>query len=140
MSLPDCRDVCDIVLQRLAEIGFDTCDDEDHTPVIEALDRIRFVRTEEKEPQVVESPELRDAKIIAEEILRIVATDKGHPGESIREHIGEQIDLSDEAMSDAWETIKKNRIQKGEIESLLADHSILPGDVGIHDKQYSEEA
>lgn len=44
-----CSDVCEIVHQKLIELGFKINDsDEDHTDIIEALEKVRFVKVEER--------------------------------------------------------------------------------------------
>ncbi len=44
---PGCSDVCEIVHERLIELGFKIDNDnEDHTDMIEALEKIKFVRVE----------------------------------------------------------------------------------------------
>jgi len=58
------------------------------------------------------SPELKDARIIAEEVLRIVSQQESHAAEDMREFIGRELDLSDAAILEAWETIEQNRIKK----------------------------
>ena len=56
------------------------------------------------------SPELHEARGTAEEILRIVATEKGNLfAEDVREYIGRELDLTDDAMFKAWEAIKNER-------------------------------
>lgn len=43
-----CSDVCEIVHQKLNELGFKIDDnDEDHTDIIEALKKVRFVKVED---------------------------------------------------------------------------------------------
>ncbi len=44
MSLPDCTDVCEIIIQELARLGFKVSDDEDHTEMIEQLAQCKLVR------------------------------------------------------------------------------------------------
>lgn len=44
MSLPDCTDICDIIIQQLTDLGFKVSDDEDHTEMIEQLARCKLVR------------------------------------------------------------------------------------------------
>lgn len=45
---PSCSDVCEIVHKRLNELGFKIDEiDEDHTDMIEALEKVRFVKVEE---------------------------------------------------------------------------------------------
>lgn len=45
---PSCSDVCEIIHEKLNELGFKIDDsDEDHTDMIEALGKIRFVKVEE---------------------------------------------------------------------------------------------
>jgi len=51
--------------------------------------------------------ELKEAQLIAEETLRVIAT---HPDAyNIRQFVGAEIDLSDEAMIEALNTIEKAR-------------------------------
>jgi hypothetical protein len=59
-----------------------------------------------------ESPELHEARIIAGEVLRIVSRQDSHSSEDMRELIGRELDLSDTAILEAWETIERNRIGK----------------------------
>lgn len=44
MSLPDCTDICDIIIQQLTDLGFKVSDDEDHTEMIEQLAQCKLVR------------------------------------------------------------------------------------------------
>ncbi len=45
---PCCSDVCEIVQRRLTELGFKIDNDNgDHTDMIEALEKIKFVKVEE---------------------------------------------------------------------------------------------
>jgi hypothetical protein len=60
------------------------------------------------------SPKLREARLIAEETLGLVVTRNGNlfgklDMEDMREFIGNELDLTDEALIEAWETIKKSR-------------------------------
>jgi len=60
-----------------------------------------------------EPPELRGARLVAEEVMRLVVTRNGnHFGkldmEGMREFIGSELDLTDEALIEAWETLKKS--------------------------------
>ncbi|MFZ3166793.1 MAG: hypothetical protein WA130_04195 [Candidatus Methanoperedens sp.] len=69
--------------------------------LIEALDT--------KEP-----PKLRGARLVAEEVMRLVVTRNGNlfgklDMEGMREFIGSELDLTDEALIEAWETIKSSR-------------------------------
>jgi len=51
--------------------------------------------------------ELKEAQLIAEETLRVIAT---HPDAyNIRQFVGAEIDLSDEAMIEALKTIERVR-------------------------------
>ena len=44
---PGCSDVCEIVHERLIGLGFNIDNDnEDHTDMIEALEKIKFVKVE----------------------------------------------------------------------------------------------
>ena len=45
---PGCSDVCEIVHEKLIELGFKIDNNnEDHTDMIEALEKIKFVKVEE---------------------------------------------------------------------------------------------
>ncbi len=44
MSLPDCTDICEIIIQELTRLGFKVSDDEDHTEMIEQLAQCKLVR------------------------------------------------------------------------------------------------
>jgi len=45
---PGCSDVCEIVQERLIELGFKIDgNNEDHADMIEALEKIKFVKVEE---------------------------------------------------------------------------------------------
>lgn len=45
---PSCSDVCEIVHKKLSELGFQIDEsDEDHTDMIEALEKVRFLKVEE---------------------------------------------------------------------------------------------
>ncbi len=46
MSDISCSDVCEVVLARLGALGFKISDDPDHTDVLEALDKVTFVKDE----------------------------------------------------------------------------------------------
>lgn len=46
MSEVSCGEVCDEVLARLHTLGFEISDDPDHTDVLEALDKVTFVKDE----------------------------------------------------------------------------------------------
>lgn len=112
MSTYSCSDVCEIVYDRLKELEFDLDgSNEDHTDIIEALNKTVFVKDEDKALES-ESPELREARTTAEEVLRIVTTRQDHFAESFREYVGDALDLSDDALLEAWETIERNRIGK----------------------------
>lgn len=43
MSLPDCTDVCEVVIDALARLGFKFTDDPDHEDILEALGKVKFV-------------------------------------------------------------------------------------------------
>lgn len=59
------------------------------------------------------SPELKEARLVAEEILRIVSTREGNLfAEEMREFIGREIDLTDATLLEAWETIEQDRMKK----------------------------
>lgn len=59
------------------------------------------------------SPELKEARLVAEEVLRTVATRKGNLfAEDMREFIGRELDLTDAALLEAWETIEQDRMKK----------------------------
>ncbi len=59
------------------------------------------------------SPELKEARLVAEEILRIVSTREGNLfAEDMREFIGRELDLTDVALLEAWETIEQDRMKK----------------------------
>lgn len=67
------------------------------------------------------SPELREARLVAEEILKVLsvngpavlATQEGSSFvEDIREFIGSKLDLTDAALLEAWETIEQDRMKK----------------------------
>ena len=52
MSRPGCSDVCEILHDRLKDLGFNIDpDDEDHTDVIEALNKTVLIRDEDYCPQ-----------------------------------------------------------------------------------------
>lgn len=52
MSRPDCSDVCEIIHDRLKDLGFNIDpDDEDHTDVIEALNKTVLIRDEDYCPE-----------------------------------------------------------------------------------------
>ncbi len=203
MSRPDCSDVCEIIHDRLKDLGFNIDpDDEDHTDVIEALNKTVLIRDGDYCPQcetvcskvstmleaagfeidgehdaeplsrlshldltnrltelldalysgsyygrfgeiaevrgrkiesshfsrmntaslqlLIEtieslraSPELREARLTAEEVLRIVSIREGNLfAEDMREFIGRELDLTDAAMLEAWETIEQDRMKK----------------------------
>ena len=38
-----CTEVCDEVIKRLIDLGFDLGDDEDHQPIFDALEKVEFV-------------------------------------------------------------------------------------------------
>lgn len=44
--MTDCTDVCEIVIERLKNLGFTIVDEEDHTDVIDALGHVKFVKKE----------------------------------------------------------------------------------------------
>jgi len=61
-----------------------------------------------------EPPKLRGARLVAEEVMRLVVTRNGNlfgklDMEGMREFIGSELDLTDEALIEAWETIKSSR-------------------------------
>lgn len=61
-----------------------------------------------------EPPGLRGARLVAEEVMRLVVTRNGNlfgklDMEGMREFIGSELDLTDEALIEAWETIKSSR-------------------------------
>jgi hypothetical protein len=59
------------------------------------------------------SPELREARLTAEEVLRIMSTREGNLfAEDMREFIGCELDLTDAALLEAWETIEQDRMKK----------------------------
>lgn len=59
------------------------------------------------------SPELKEARLVAEEVLRIVSTREGNLfAEDMREFIGRELDLTDAALLEAWETIEQDRMKK----------------------------
>jgi hypothetical protein len=45
-----CVDVCDVVIDRLTELGIDVGEDEDHEPILDGLYRVKFVLVEEPIP------------------------------------------------------------------------------------------
>lgn len=47
MSEVSCGDVCEAILDRLHSLGFKISDDPDHTDVLEALDKVTFVKDED---------------------------------------------------------------------------------------------
>ncbi len=47
MSEVSCSDVCEVVTWRLKALGFDISDDPDHTDVLDALDKVKFIKVEE---------------------------------------------------------------------------------------------
>ncbi len=52
MSRPDCSDVCELVHERLKDLGFDIDqDEEDHSDMIEALNKTVLVRDEDYCPE-----------------------------------------------------------------------------------------
>ncbi len=60
------------------------------------------------------SPELKEDRLVAEEVLRIVSTREGNLfAEDMREFIGRELDLTDAALLEAWETIEQDRMKKG---------------------------
>ncbi len=59
------------------------------------------------------SPELVEARLVAEEVLKIVSKQEGNLfAEDMREFIGRELDLTDAALLEAWETIEQDRIKK----------------------------
>jgi len=57
--------------------------------------------------------ELTEARLIAEETLRVIAT---HPDAyNIRQFVGAEIDLSDESMLEALNTIEKVSVSVGDV-------------------------
>lgn len=43
MSGTDCSDVCEAVHERLNQLGFRFSDDEDHSDILEALNKVEFI-------------------------------------------------------------------------------------------------
>ncbi len=103
MSILSCSDVCEEVHIRLDAIGFEISEEDDHTDVLEALSQIEFVRAA--------PPELKEARLIAEEVLYALVKNIDLPSvQHVMDGvIGEQLDLTDEAIVEAWETIAKHR-------------------------------
>jgi hypothetical protein len=59
------------------------------------------------------SPELIEARLAAEDVLKVVSTRKGNLfAEDMREFIGRELDLTDAALLEAWETIEQDRMKK----------------------------
>jgi hypothetical protein len=47
MSEPDCTDVCERVDSTLRKMGFKISEESDHTDILEALDKVEFIKIEE---------------------------------------------------------------------------------------------
>ncbi len=62
------------------------------------------------------SPELKEARLIAEEVLRVVLMNGPVEDnvfmEDVRDFIGCELDLTDAALREAWETIEQDRMEK----------------------------
>ncbi len=65
MSGPDCSDGCEAVHERLNQLGFRFSDDEDHTDILEALNKVEFIRTDRD----------KRAREIAQMTLALIAKD-----------------------------------------------------------------
>lgn len=65
MSGPDCSDVCEVVHERLNQLGFRFSDDEDHPDILEALNKVEFIRTDQD----------KRARKIAQMTLALIAKD-----------------------------------------------------------------
>ncbi len=48
MSGTDCSDVCEAVHERLNQLGFRFSGDEDHSDILEALNKVEFILKEIK--------------------------------------------------------------------------------------------
>jgi len=53
MSGPSCTDVCEIIIDGLKSLGFKIGDDEDHTDIMEALEKCHLVKNALSEDQTV---------------------------------------------------------------------------------------
>ncbi len=59
------------------------------------------------------SPELVEARLVAEEVLKVVSTRQGNLfAEDMREFIGCELDLTDAALLEACETIEQDRMKQ----------------------------
>ncbi len=48
MSGTDCSDVCEAVHERLNQLGFRFSGDEDHSDILEALNKVEFILTDKE--------------------------------------------------------------------------------------------
>ncbi len=72
----------------------------------------RFVQNASISP-CIDAPELKEARLVAEEVLGIVSTREGNLfAEDMREFIGRELDLTDAALLEAWGTIEQDRMKK----------------------------
>jgi len=65
MSGPGCSDVCEAVHERMNQLGFRFSDDEDHSDILEALNKVEFIRTDQE----------KRAREIAQMTLALIAKD-----------------------------------------------------------------
>ncbi len=63
---PSCSDVCEIVHDRLLMLGFDIDpSEEDHTDIIEALSKVKFVREDDERKWCMWTLSMADIEIVA---------------------------------------------------------------------------
>ncbi len=72
MSGPDCSDVCEAVHERLNQLGFRFSGDEDHTDILEALNKVEFILTDKEHKRAREIAQMTLAMIARDPDFRVV--------------------------------------------------------------------